>query len=94
MNHLRFDEVHLTAALGDDRQDGLIGWIRCTVNGAIRLDGITLRRTVDGRLTLSFPARKDRRGVLHPIVQPLDEAIRRWIEVEILEQLGFTEGSW
>jgi hypothetical protein len=55
--------------------------------GELRL-GATVRRTVNGRPYLSFPAR-----VVHgervPHVEPLDQAARDRIERAVLEQLGF-----
>ena len=56
--------------------------------GNLLLDGIVLRRTADGRFSLSFPARTDRSGRRHPYVRPVEDAARRDIEVVILGELG------
>jgi hypothetical protein len=66
---------------------GLLGYLSVQL-GPLLLDGITLRQTADGRLTLSFPARTDRAGRKHSYVRPVDDAARKAIEREILGQLG------
>jgi len=82
-------DVAFIAASAGDRASGLIGWISCTVGLALRLDGITVRRTADGRVVLSFPARTDRHGHSHPYVRPVDDDSRRDLERRILGELGF-----
>ena len=47
-----------------DAATGLLGYLSVTY-GSMVLDGIVLRRTVDGRFALSFPARTDRSGRRH-----------------------------
>jgi hypothetical protein len=54
--------------------NGLLGYVSCTVAG-LHLDGLTLRRTRGGRLAVSFPCRRDRRGRRHPIVRPRGKAL-------------------
>ena len=91
---IRLGDIRLTAAGPDLQKTGLLGWVTCTINGCLRLDGITLRRTAAGRLTLSFPARKDRSGVIHPFLKPLDDATRVEIERQILGQLALEAERW
>ncbi|MBZ0153296.1 MAG: hypothetical protein K8J09_17360 [Planctomycetes bacterium] len=74
----------------DDRRSGLLGFISA-IYGNILLDGITLRRTADGRFALSFPARTDRSGRRHAYFRPVDDDARKGIEAEILWQLGERE---
>lgn len=84
-------EVRLTEAPFEEARSGLLGWVTCTVNDTLRLDGITLRRTADGRLTLSFPARRDSTGRQHAIVRPIDDRTRRELERQVFRALGFEE---
>ena len=63
---------------------GLLAWVTISY-GNLRIDGLAVRRTRQGRLVVSFPARLDGRGERHPIVTPLDPGVRRRIEAEILE---------
>jgi DNA-binding cell septation regulator SpoVG len=71
----------------DDVRAGLLGYVSASY-GTLLLDGITVRRTGDGRVVLSFPARTDGAGRRHPIVRPIDEEARQQIEREILKALG------
>ncbi|MBZ0154103.1 MAG: hypothetical protein K8J09_21470 [Planctomycetes bacterium] len=68
----------------------MLGFISVTY-GTLVLDGICLRRTAEGRYTLSFPARTDRAGRRHPYIRPVDDSVRQEIEREILWQLGERE---
>ena len=74
------------AASEQDAHTGLLGYLSVAY-GNLVLDGITLRRTADGRFALSFPARTDRGGRRHPFVRPADDEARKAIEREILSQL-------
>ena len=80
--------VQFVAADGHDRKAGLLGWISCVVNGALVLDGIALRRTRNGRLRLSYPARRDRSGILHHHIKPRDDATRRDLERQVFGLLA------
>ena len=71
----------------DDLRAGLVGYLSLFV-GDLIVDGVTLRRTRDGRFTLSWPARTDRAGRRHATVRPVDDEVRRRVEREILGQLG------
>ena len=75
-----------------DRRTGLLGWITCTV-GHLVLDGITVRRTREGRLTLSFPARRSRGGEQHAYIRPLDDRARLAIEREVFRAIDLDGGG-
>lgn len=85
-------DVRLTRASSSLEGRGLLGWVSCTY-GDLALDGISLRRTHDGRVTLSFPARRARGGREHPYVRPLDDPTRRAIERQVLAALGLGAGE-
>jgi len=70
---------------------GLLGFVTATINGSIRLDGIALRRTRDGRLALSFPARRDNAGRERSLFCPINDQARRDIERQVLGALGFPD---
>jgi DNA-binding cell septation regulator SpoVG len=65
-----------------DVRAGLLGFIS-VLYGAVVIDGITVRRTEQGRLALSFPERRDRHGRRHSVVRPVDDAARRAIEAAV-----------
>jgi len=76
----------------DDARAGLLGFLS-VYYGDFAIDGITLRRTTDGRLVLSYPERKDKRGGRHPIVRPVDDTARQRIEKAILSEAATREES-
>jgi DNA-binding cell septation regulator SpoVG len=86
-------DVQFTAAPPADVERGLVGFTRLTLNGVLRLDGIAVRRTLEGHMTLSFPARRDRTGREHKLVRPVNAEIGREIEYQVLEALGYGEGN-
>jgi DNA-binding cell septation regulator SpoVG len=85
---IRLTDLRFTNATPAEVRTGLLGYISVTVNGTLRLDGLTIRRTADGRRTLSFPARRDATGRQHYFVRPLDDRARREIEHQVFQALG------
>ena len=85
---IRIDRVELKASSPEDQHAGLLGWVSFTLCGALRVEGVALRRTSDGRRKLSFPERKDRSGQRHDLLRPLDQHARRAIETAVFEALG------
>ena len=85
---LLVSSVRFTPAKPPHRATGLLGWVSCSL-GAVRLDGIAVRRTRDGRLVLSFPRGRGQR----PPVRPLDDEARRTLEREILGAIGLEGGG-
>jgi DNA-binding cell septation regulator SpoVG len=83
---LRVTNVRYVVAPEDDAT-GLLGHISFTLNGALQIDGLTMRQTNDGRLTISFPSRTDRLGQRHFILRPLNDEHRRDIERQIMDAI-------
>ena len=90
---IKISNVRFTPSIGLEAALGLRGWVSCVLNGRLKLDGIAVRRTRSGRLTLSFPSRKDRYGIEHFVVRPLDDAARKVMERQIFQALGIKEKS-
>jgi DNA-binding cell septation regulator SpoVG len=78
----------------DDEQarEGLVGFLSLFVGEDLIVDNVTLRRTLDGRYSLSWPARTDKHGKKHSSVRPVSDEVRRRIEREILAELAQREG--
>ncbi len=91
-DHPRISDVRLTATTRENREQGLLGFISLTIDNGLRIDGLTLRRTLEGELTLSYPARRDRDGREHPYIRPTGESAGRQIQEEVLTQLGLVDG--
>ena len=81
--------VRFTPAGWLDQATGLLGWVTFTLGDVLRLDGVAVRRTREGRVTLSFPRGS---GKYQP-VRPLDNKARRVIEREILGAIDFGRGD-
>ncbi len=86
---LHLTQVRFTAAAPHDQARGLLGWVSAVLNGALQLDGLTLRRSLDDRLYIAFPGRTDRSGRTHAYVRPLDDETRRDVEHQLLAALGY-----
>lgn len=81
-------EVRFTAAPQGDVDSGLLGFVDFVLNGSIRLSNISLRRTRDGRLALSYPLRRDSVGHDHFVVRPIHDEAREQLERQIIGALG------
>ena len=80
-------DVRFTPASAIDQRSGVLGWMTFIVGEGLRIDNVAVRRTRDGRIALSFPARRSRDGRQHPLVHPVDDRSRRRLEREILARL-------
>jgi hypothetical protein len=92
MTHARIHDVRFVPASPRDRGTGLMGFVSCEI-GLLRVHGLALRRTRSGRLALSFPCPRDRRGREHVVVRPLDDRARRVVETQVFEALGLEAAS-
>ena len=88
----RLRQIRFVPASERDRQSGLLGFASAAY-GDLALDGLTVRRTRDGRLAVSWPSRRDGAGRSHPTVRPMGDAERAILEREILEAIGFEAGQ-
>lgn len=72
----------------DEPKEGLIGWASCVVNGALFLNNIAIRCSREGKLVLSFPAKRSKRDtkyfyfnpISHEAMQILKKAIKAIID--------------
>ena len=76
--------VRITLSSSRDRREGLLAYVRVAL-GPFKADGITIRRTLAGRVTISYPTRIARDGSAHPYFLPTDPAAREAFEKEILD---------
>jgi len=84
--------LNLSPASESDKSRGLLGFIRFRY-GDLLVDGVTLRRTQDGRLTLSYPARRTRSGAEYSFIRPVDDRARRELDAVVFATLGLSEGT-
>jgi len=90
-NGLHISDIQMMCASEIERQTGLLGWVSLNVD-SFRVTGITLRRTLTGNMTLSYPARNDKTGRQHFYIRPMNDSARREIEYKVFQALGI-EGS-
>jgi hypothetical protein len=81
-------QVRLHQSSAAEAESGLLGWVSFDIGDVLRIDGVALRRRLDGCLTLSFPCRRGRGGDSHPYTRPLDAQARAVIERQVFEALG------
>jgi len=92
MRDLAITDLKMTLPNHRDQRRGLVGFIAFTLAG-LRIDGVTLRRTRRGDLTLSFPARRSGAGQVRPLVHPVTSTIRDELLQRVLEELRLRESD-
>ncbi len=74
--------VVITRSSPGDRKAGLLAFVACTY-GEIEIDGIAVRRTLDGKLVVTFPAKRrgdcGRRFFVAPRSTPVRQEFERAI---------------
>lgn len=75
--------VAVILATPEQENGGLLGWAGLTV-GAFRFDGLAIRRRLDGKMIVTYPAKKDGRGGVHHAITPLDPDLDRRIRTAII----------
>jgi DNA-binding cell septation regulator SpoVG len=91
-SRLRVSDVRLFPGSLRDVADGLLGYLLIELDGGLLLDGITLRRSRAGELTLSYPAKRGP-GVEYFYIRPVDAESRREIERQILAALDLEDSA-
>ncbi|MEE9392632.1 MAG: septation protein SpoVG family protein [Planctomycetota bacterium] len=84
---LTVSNITFIAGSDADIDSGLLCFVKFTLNDQIAIDGVTLRLTSSGKLTLSFPKRKDRTGNEHPFLYPINATARANIEEQVFARL-------
>lgn len=80
-------EVTFTPASTVQVERGLIGYLAFRLGRGLLVDGATVRRSLEGRVGIVFPAREDRRGRRHYTLRPVDDATREDLESQIFGAL-------
>jgi hypothetical protein len=84
--------VRFRPASRRDVNEGLLGWVKFE-HGGLLVEGVTVRRTRDGKLALSFPRHLDREGRERYPVRPISDRARRAIERQIFAELNLEEAK-
>ena len=89
----------------DHGTDGLLGWASCIIAGAIKLDNIAIRRSRDGSLFLTYPAKRTANGDRYNYYNPISVEAANAVQDAVLTRLaalartsasipGEGDGSW
>lgn len=92
-DYLHISDVRINCGTLSDQYAGLLGFLEFTLDGAVRVEGIELRRGRDGRLFLTFPPRRDRSGDPRFYVHPVDAGARCTLERAIFAAIGLDTES-
>ena len=87
MSTISLNEFQFSPADAEHQKTGLLGWVSFTISDTLRLDGVTVRRTADGRLTLAFPSKTDRNGRKRSLIRPISEDARLAVEDRVFAVL-------
>lgn len=72
--------TNIKVRLVENGTDGLLAWASCVVSGAIKLDNIAIRRSRDGSIFLTYPAKRtasgDRYHYFNPITLEAADAVQ------------------
>ena len=87
MSDFRISDVRFRPGTPLDEQAGLLGWASFVINESLKVASVAVRRTRANVITLAFPTRRDRLGLEHGIVVPVDQPAHRAIESTVLAAL-------
>jgi hypothetical protein len=83
-------DLHATPGSEADFERGLLGFVRFRY-GDVLVDGVAVRRTLSGTITLSWPERRDGAGRRHAVVRPASDSARVELERAVLAELAHLE---
>jgi len=90
---LTISEVRFSPASEHDVRFGLLGYVSFALDSGLRVSGVTVRRTADGRTALSFPGRRNKRGEMRPYMRPVSRDSRAAIEAQVFAAIQLPEAD-
>lgn len=90
---IRFTDLRIKPASAADKASGLVAYLAMTLPGGLRVDGLTLRRTAKGVLSVSYPERRSASGDRHPILCPATPEDRAAFEAAVLAEVRRQRGA-
>lgn len=89
VSDITFQRAHGAAYRG-----GVEGWVRCTIDSWLRLDGLVIRRTATGDVSVFFPEHIDAAARRHALIWPVRAEDRAELQrVILLEIRGRLESA-
>jgi hypothetical protein len=92
-SNIEISEVRFTAAPPRDTTGGFLGFVDFVLCGELKISGIALRRTRQGDLRLSFPAKRDSSGQERYFIRPIRDGARLSLERQVIAALGHQVGQ-
>jgi hypothetical protein len=83
----RVSDIKFHVANHEHRMGGVLGWVTAEIDN-VRVDGITLRRALDGHFVLGFPERVADDGTRFPTVRPRGQLERDAITSAIVRHVA------
>jgi len=71
----------------DEEIDGFLGWASCVLNGALYLNNISIRRSREAEIILSYPYMRNNRNQQYYYFNPITRDAKRVIDEAILGRL-------
>ncbi len=68
--------------------DGLVAWASCVIAGVVKLDNIAIRRSRDGSLFLTYPAKRTANGDRYHYHNPISVEAARAVQDAVLARLA------
>ncbi len=84
---LRVSSVRFSPADISLQRTGLLGWCSFLIDGCLRIEGVAVRRTQQGRRTLAYPAKDDGWARRWHYVYPINDATRIAVERQVLAEI-------
>ena len=69
-------------------KDGLLAWASCVLNDAVHLNNIAIRRGHDGRLMLTYPAKRTGAGSRYYYFNPISSEAADAVRDAVLARLA------
>ena len=86
--HLKIPITDVKVRVVDNGTDGLLAWASCVIAGAVKLDNIAIRRSRDGSLFLTYPAKRTNAGDSHQYFHPISVEASEAVQDAVLARLA------
>jgi DNA-binding cell septation regulator SpoVG len=79
--------VEFAPASASQRARGVLGFVKVSMNGGVRVPGFTVVSLPQGKFDVRLPTKRDEHGQHHDVMQPLRPTARRSIVRQVLDAL-------
>ena len=90
MSESIFDITEINAQFEPNRPDGIIAWVSLVLNRRLFLGGIAVRKDENGRVTITFPAKKREDQSMYFFYKPINARCHEEIRDAIVRTLNLS----